>query len=220
MKRWEAVLGRDSVMFAPAGFRLVDDMTGAGPIGGVTALLDTDDGAGGWRETGIEAVITPSGVYAYPGLGRSRDVPGDAPRQHRFRVEAEFYRPFYRADSHGIEFLVPPYNDVEPPSPLPAGPIDVMLQPAANYPFSAHVPVLRGTVQEASGEPIEDALVSESTRERVLSDERGCFSLPLRWVPSGVSVPIDATHNWSSRTQAINVTLPAALKGNRAIVFP
>ena len=136
---------------------------------------------------------------------------GVPPRHYRFRLVARLYRPFYGANSDGIEFDAFPYSDIEPPSVFATHLTDVVLTPSPAYPFPTHVPVLRGVVVDLAGDPVRDAVVSEGNRERVLTDERGEFALPLRWVADNVATPIDAEDQRTGRTGTIVIVLPGAL---------
>ena len=218
MIHWRPLAGEDVVMYPSDGFRPVDEMTGLPPIGRVRAVLDIEKGANTWVETALKPVTTPSGVIAYPALGRHRSTALQT--RYRLRFDADFYRPWYRRDSDGIVFIVSSYNNTTPPNPLPNGPSDVMLQPAVNYPFQSHIPVLRGVVKDgASDAPVADVVVAESNREKVLTDENGSFGLPLRWIKENVPAPIDATDHRTGRTQNIVVTLPASLGQCQTIVL-
>jgi hypothetical protein len=215
MRTWRPLPGEDLRLFSPVGLRLVDDLTGQGPVGPVRARLDFQDGAA-WRETDVEPVITASGVLAYPGLGRAADTTG-APVHYRVRLESPVYRPSYRATDDGIEFDAPPFNDANPPAPVTGSPVDAVLLPAAAYPFAPFLGVLRGVVEDLGGDPVPDVLVQEGLRERVLTDERGAFSLPLRWVPAGVATVINAVDHRGGRSGSINVTLPGSLAQSQTI---
>jgi len=203
-------------MYSPVGFRLIDELSGRALIGGFKATLDIRIGTN-FRATDSRAVTTASGVVAYPGLGRASQPVG-APRHYRFRVAAEFYRPLYLENSDGLEFDAPWYSDDAPPVPLPSFPQDVAFAPAASYPFASHISVLRGRVVDAAGVPVENAKVVESTHERVLTDQRGAFCLPLRWAPSRVPVAIDASDR-AGRTGTIVVTLPVDLGRGQTITI-
>jgi hypothetical protein len=212
---WRRLAGEDLVLYSPLGLRLIDDLTGRAPIGRVGAVLEIDDGAG-WRRVPRRPVITASHVLSFPGLGRSAGT-GVPASHYRVRLLPDLYRPEYRVTDDGIEFDAPPYSDVEPPVPLTAGAAEAVLLPAAHYPYPSHVPVLRGRVVDPAGEPVADALVPEGLRERVLTDERGAFSLPLRWVAGGVATPIQADDQRNARNGAILVTLPADLQQSQTI---
>jgi hypothetical protein len=213
--------GERWALYSPIGLRLLDDITGHMPFGPVKALLDRQDAAGNWQETKIKAVMTPSGNLTYPGLERHPDVSGP-PRHYRCRIEADLYGPLYRAIQDGIEFDAFPYNDTNPPANLPAPPNlqvpqDVVLTPASNYPFLPHIPVLRGRVVDVNTDPVADAIVSQGIQERVLTDRRGAFALPLRWVPLNVQFFVDATHPRTGRANSIPITIPQDLGRNHDI---
>lgn len=215
MSPWRRLEGEELLLYSPIGVRLVDDLTGQVPFGPVRALLDLQDGAA-WRPTAVRPVITASSIVSYPGLGRSADA-SLPPQRYRVRLEADFYRPGYRAADDGIEFDAPRYNDANPPVPLTAAAVAAALLPSSTYPFPSHIPVLHGVVEDAGGEPVADALVQEGLRERVLTDERGAFSLPLRWVVAGVATIIDAVDQRTGRSGSIAVTLPADLAASQTI---
>lgn len=210
--------GETTFLYSPIGLRLLDEITGSTPFGPVTALLDRRDSAGNWQETTIKAVITPGGTLTYPQLERHHDPQGPA-RRYRCRIEADLYRPLYRATQDGIEFDVFPYNDTNPPANFPPPPNlplpqDVVLTPATNYPFPPHIPVLRGAIVDINLQPVADAVVNQGVQERVLTDRAGTFALPLRWVAPNVAVPIDATHPRTGRTGTRNITIPQDLGQN------
>ena len=213
--------GERSLLFSPIGLRLLDDITGHTPFGPVKAFLDRLDSSGNWQETKISPVMTPGGYVTYPGLERHPEISG-GPRRYRCRIEADFYEPLYRSVVDGIEFDAFPYNDTNPPAnfPLPPNlplPTDVVLTPASNYPYPAHVPVLRGRVLDVNGDGVTEAIVSRGVQERVLTDRRGAFALPLRWVTPNVPVLIDATHPRTGRTGNIPITIPQDLGANHDI---
>jgi hypothetical protein len=102
-------------LYSPIGVRPMVEMTGLRRRGKVRAALDISDSSGGWRRTGIQAVVTMGGVIAYPGLERRAEVAGQPPRRYRIRLEADLYRPSYRASSEAIAFDAYHYNDANPP---------------------------------------------------------------------------------------------------------
>jgi len=209
--------GERWLLYSPIGLRLLDDITGKMPLGSVKAVLDRRDSAGNWQETKIKAVMTPSGNLTYPRLERHPDVSGPA-RRYRVRIEADFYAAMYRATRDGIEFDVFPYNDSNPPRTLPPPlPQDVTLTPASNYPFQPHIPVLRGRVVDVNNEPVADSIVQQGLQERVVTDTRGVFALPLRWVQPNVQVFIDATHPRTGRVGSIPIKIPQDLGQNHHI---
>ena len=213
MRTWRLLPGERSQLYSPIGLRLLDEMTGGPPIGRTEAFLDVQEGAA-WRSTEIQAVRTAGGVFAYPGLERRADVTG-LPRHYRVRIAAELYRPLYLITQEGIEFDAFPWNDTNPPSQTAHEPQEVKLVPAPNYPFPPHVPVLRGMVVDGGPASVAYAEVMYVNLERVLSDERGEFALPLRFAPLNVPVTIDALRG--GLQGSINVTLPAALGKSQTI---
>lgn len=215
MRTWRALPDERLDSYSPIGLQLVDETTGGPPIGRTEALLDVQQGAG-WRETDVAAVRTGGGVLAYPGLGRRADVAQPA-RRYRVRIRAELYRPLYRALQDGLEFDAWSWNDTHPPPQPALFPQKVDLAPAPGYPFPPHVPVLRGRVVGSGGEPVADAEVMVANLERVLTDERGEFALPMRFTTSSVSVLVDAMHQRSGRVGNVTVTLPAALGQSQTI---
>ncbi|HXU34212.1 MAG TPA: hypothetical protein VN851_26875 [Thermoanaerobaculia bacterium] len=217
MRTWRLLPAERSELYSPIGLRLLDFLTGDAPLGKSEAFLDIRDGAA-WRPTGIPAVRTLSGVVAYPGLERRADASGP-PRRYRVRIAAELYRPLYRASAEGIEFDAFPWNDIHSPRSTPAVPQDVNLVPAPAYPFPPHVPVVRGRVVGPTGKPVVDAEVS-AVRERVLSDERGEFALPLPQAPLGGRLNVKAKNQRSGRSGSLQITLPADLGHSQTIVIP
>ncbi len=213
--------GERWMLYSPIGLRLLDDVTGKNPFGPVTAFLDRQTPTGSWFDTKIQAVMTPSGYVTYPGLERHPEILGGA-RRYRCRIEAEFYEPLYRANVDGIEFDAFPYNDTNPPANFPPPPNlplpqDVVLTPASSYPFPANVRVLRGRVVDVNGDVVADAIVSQGVQERVVTDERGVFALPLRWVPVNTNIFIDASHPRTLRTGSIPILFPDDLRENHDI---
>ena len=56
-----------------------------------------------------------------------------------------------------------------------------------------------------------NAEVSFGVQERVLTDERGSFCLPLRWPPLSGAITIDALDHRTGLSDSINITLPGDL---------
>jgi len=204
-------------LYSPVGLRLLDELTNQPPLGSVRAILDLQDAGGNWRQTDIRAVMTPSAVISYAGLGRRAVVAGVPFQTYRVRLTADFYIPYYLTNAAGIQFDAYPYNDDNPPAVIASLAIDTPLLPAPQYPFASHIPVLRGVVVDANGNAVPNAYVTQSNNERALTDSRGTFALPLRWVPANTPVPVDATDQRTGRTGSISIQIPAALSSNQKI---
>jgi hypothetical protein len=220
MTDWRKLPGEFSHLYSPIGLRLVDELTGQLPVGDTTAELEVRDGVT-WYPTEIPVVRTPRGVMTYPGLGRQSSRGGPPSRHYRVRVSAALYRPWYRAIQDGIEFDAPRYDDGNPPAPVTTAPQTVLLVPAPNYPFQPHVPVLRGVIRDqVTQRPVPDVRVELVNSERVLSDESGCFALPMRFTPPNTPVTIDALDQRTNRVgQLPNISLPAALGQSHTITI-
>jgi hypothetical protein len=214
---WQISVAEEMQTYSPVGLRLLDELTDDAPLGKTTAYLDIRDASGVWRQTDIPAVRTPSGVVSYPGLERHADVAGLLPRHYRVRISADFYVPLYQSTSDGIEFDAYPFNDANPPQVIVRLPQDAFLTPAPNYPFQGHIPVLRGIVIDPAKNPVPNALVTQGPIERVVTDSRGTFALPLRWAAQNVPIPIDAVDNRTHRLGSIPVTLPGDLATSHTI---
>jgi hypothetical protein len=184
-----------TALYAGLGVQLIDEYASvpntrdAPAIGPVTIELDIDE-AGTWRPIDTAGHLqrrTPSGIVWFPWLEYHRDARGMAPRKYRVRVSAPAYIPLYQWDSSGLEALVYPYDNVEPPAG-PASLLRAVLLPSAMYPFAPDVPILRGVVTDA-GTPVPEVLVywTDATlrTDRVLTDADGEFELPMRRAPPG-----------------------------------
>lgn len=217
MISWHPLPGETTELYSPVGLRLVDELTGTAPLGKTEALLEVRDLGGSWRATDIRDTRSLSGIVCYPGLERHASTAGVGSRHYRVRIVAEFYVPLYRRNSEGIEFDAFPYNDTNAPQVIVRLPQDAVLTPGPNYPFETHVPVLRGKVVDNTGAVVPDAVVTQGVRERVLTDRRGTFALPLRWVPENTPTAIDAADERTARVGTINVQVPDALGRNQTI---
>ena len=212
-----------SVSYSPAWFQLLDDVTGAAPVERVRVLLDLRDG-GQWRPTRVAAYVSPTGVIAFPGLERRRVAIGVPPRRYRIRVEAERYRPLYRATADGVEFDAAVHDDTTvPPPPVRR---EVLLLPSPSYGYPVHVRPLRGDVVGPAGDRVPDAVVQSLTtvgtttkRERALSDDRGVFALALRWLAPGTTAPVTADDLRTGRSGTVTVTVPDDLDHNQRITI-
>jgi hypothetical protein len=214
---WRELPSEHIGLYSPIGLRLVDDFTGGSPLGRVTARLDRRVAVGAWAPTDIEAVITPSSVVCWPGLGRASE-PAFAPtRTYRARVDVDGYRPAYLQNADGLEFDAPPWDDAHAPAPITAGPQDLYLFPSTAYGFPTWVRVLRGMVENVAGDPIANVLVRQGAAETSLTDERGTFSLPLRWATNGL--PVDAIDLRTGRAGSHVLSLPADLLSSVTITI-
>jgi len=209
-----------TLLCSPLGMQAIDAFLNCAPIASFSVFVDRFDGAQ-WHVTTLRPTRTPSGVLTLPGLGRRAVVlPGDPPALYRLRVESDSYIPSYRQRLDGYEFLVPPYNDTNPPS-IPNANIGLLsLDPSAAYAYPADVRVLRGTVTEANGSPIRDATTVYAVGQvEAMTDEDGQFALGLRRAPQTGQVAIDVHHDRTNRVRTVNVTLPAALQSNQVMVL-
>lgn len=221
---YSPIRGAEKRAFSPVGIELVDDFlttatgpTSAAPIGSITAILDEDDGAGGFRVTDARAIVTSQAVVTFPGVHRRPRPALAAPGTYRVRIEASLYRPLYRAVADGIQITAPPWNDHEPAAPVPTFARAILL-PSPLYPFPSYTRVLRGAVLDTTtGLPAVDALVVAGTDSRALSDERGEFALALRWAPDG-PLSITATDR-AGHTGTISTTLPGDLEHGQLIAI-
>ena len=214
---WRELATERRSLYSPIGIRLIDEFTGKAPLGGVSVQLDRQVSAGVWAPTDLQAVLTPSSTFTWPGLGRMRQSASAPTRRYRARIAAERYRPEYLQSTDGLEFDAPPWNDDNRPNPITSGPVDVYLFPASVYDFPTWVHVLHGFVQDASGAPVANVLVHQATVERALSDERGTFSLPLRWAMNGQAV--DAIDARTGRSGSHVLNLPADLQSSVTITI-
>jgi hypothetical protein len=220
---WRPAPGERSVRFSPVWFRLIDDLTGLSPAGRVLVRLDRQEGTE-WKPTEVPATVTMVGMVAFPGLGRRRETAGVPAGHYRVRAEAEFYRPLYREQAEGLEFGAPPNNDdIQPPAPAR---MDMILLPSVTYPYPAHIRTLRGIVHDQAGVPVGDVLVQTQSQagpvtrlERTLTDDRGAFTLALRWVAPGSTASVTATDRRGHRSAIVTVTVPDDLDHSQLIVI-
>jgi len=217
MTTWRALPTERWLLYSPIGLRLLDDLTGTTPELRIEAKLEFEESPGVWLELKRKAVITPSGVLTYPGLGRSAAAAQQPVIRHRVLLESDFYRPRYLETMGGIEFDVHPYDDQSPPAVIPSLPQDTTLLPSTSYPFPGHLRVLRGTVHDANASPVAHVGISLGNQERVLSDERGAFALPLRWPALTAAITVDANDQRGNRTGQLNVQLPGDLSHGHTI---
>lgn len=214
-------------MYAGLGVQLIDEFASVPaaavetpPLGFTSIDIDIDDG-GSWRAVDPALLLvtrTPGGIVWYPWLEHHRDARGLPPRKYRVRVFADAFAPRYRYDSDGVEVLIAPHDDVNPPASLPTAPLKVPLLPAPSYPFPAGVPVLRGRVVDGGSAPVPDALVSWSDptlqTDSVLSDVDGEFALPMRRAARNVPIDIHAARPpppGTGRSGTVSVRIPQDL---------
>lgn len=219
MINWQLLPDERFMLYSPVGLRVIDDFSGAGPVGAIEALLDVQDTNGDWHTMDVDAVRTAGDVIAYPGLGRTAYVGVQPMMRYRVRLEADFYRPDYLINLDAVEFDVHPYDDQNPPAVIPTHPQTVFMLPATQYQYPRHVRVVRGRVEDNNGDPVANVEVTEGPRERVLTDERGTFSLPLRWPALNAAVQIDALDHRTGLSGQLNINLPGDLTGGHTIII-
>jgi hypothetical protein len=199
-----------TITYSQISLRLVDEFMAGPSLYPVEARLSVQDSAGIWQRLETRPVPSPSGTLLFPGLGRSANVAVAPIVRHRVELTSDFYRPEYLRTVDALEFDVHPYDDSQPPAVLPNLPHTVLLLPSANYPHAART--VRGRTLDTNGDPVANVEVTQGAAERVLSDERGVFTLPLRWVAFSGLVVIDAVDNRTGRTGQIMLTLPQDLQ--------
>jgi hypothetical protein len=208
---WRIVESR--TVHTPIALRAIDDHTGGAPLAPVSFVLDWQDGAR-WVATRIVPVGTPSGITAWPGLGRVQDPPATPTRRYRVRFDdpndLRIYRPAYAFMLDGLEFDVEPWNDTIPPATSLAAPERVFLWPGVAYPFPRSIPLLRGRTIDGGGAPLADARVTGGN-DHVLSDAGGAFCLPIRLTTPAASILVTAEHSRSGTSGDVTVALPGGL---------
>jgi hypothetical protein len=216
MRTWRTLPEERTRLFAPIGLRLVDALSGGGPLGWVRPELDERVG-NQWSLSPARLVVSDGGIVTAPGLGRTARPAQAQPRHFRIRLAAEHYRPLYRATLDGIEFDAEPYDDTTPPQAHATGATDAPLLPSAGYPFPVHLRVIRGVVLDPQGDPVEDALVEDvPPLTAALTDGDGAFALPLLAAQDGNPATVQATAR-GGRQGTLQVTLPADLGHNLTI---
>jgi hypothetical protein len=218
VNEWRVLEADRRTAYCPIALELRDEFTGGAIIGEAQVSLDVQQGTA-WAPSERRPVRTPGGVFVFTGLGHAV-APAALPSfRVRVRIEATFYRPKYRTLDDGLEFDVPTYNDSAPPGLLPPMPEIVLMLPSSAYPFGAHVRVLRGRVIDSLGGPVADALIEADGVERVMSDAKGGFCLPLRWQALSGAVAVTVDHPRSGRSAATSFNLPTDLIGNKDITI-
>lgn len=201
-----------TVTYSQIGLRLVDELTGGPALQRVDARLRYQTGGGNWQLHAAPPVLSPSGNLLFPGLGRSASVAVAPILHYRVELTSPCYRPAYLRTVDALAFDVHPYDDDHPPAVLPTLPQTVLLLPSVNYPHASFVRTLRGTTVDTNGAPLANVEVTLGAAERVLSDERGVFALPLRWAAFSGNIVIDAIDHRTGRTDQRELTLPHALQ--------
>ena len=59
--------------------------------------------------------------------------------------------------------------------------------------------------------------MTQSNKERTVTDSRGTFALPLRWAAPNVHIIVDALDQRTNRHGSINIQLPVALYKSQTI---
>ena len=200
-----------NVMYSQIGLRLVDEFTGGPSLHRADACVSIRDSAGNWQPLDTQPILSPSGYLLYPAIGRSANVATAPVVRHRVQLASDFYRPEYLRTVDALEFDIHPYDDSQPPAVLPNLPHTVLLLPSAIYPYAAFVRTVRGRTLDTNSDPIANVVVTQGAAERVLSDERGVFALPLRWAPLSGTLVIDAVDHRTGRMDQITLALPQGL---------
>jgi hypothetical protein len=208
---WYALEAEQWLLYSQIGLKLVDEFTGNTPKYPVYADLEYQDTGGNWHPVERNPVVTPNGIISYPALGRSVRAATQPVLRHRVSLRSDFYRPEYLLNSDGIEFDIHPYDDANPPVVIPTNPQTILMMPNTKYAYPGHVRLVNGVVQDNAGDPVANVIVSEGVRERVLADERGAFSLPLRWPVLSATVLLDALDHRTGRNDSLNINLPGDL---------
>jgi hypothetical protein len=217
MRRWRVISVDRRVAFAGVALDLRDEYAITGAFGDIRLTLDLQEGAD-WRETTLTPVRNSGGIFVYTGIGRHVDPAVTPQFRGRVRIEAEFYRPGFQAIEDAIVFDVPTYNDGVPPAFTPLNPQTVLMLPTAGYPFPGYVRRIGGRVLNALGTPMPNALIEADVVERVISDERGAFTLPLRWQAPVGAVNVVVAHPRSGLGAIKVFNLPGDLAGNQDII--
>ena len=208
-----------SLLCSPIGLQIIDSFTSNAPLAPFRVRVDVQAGAA-WLETPLKPTRTPSGTLTLPGLGRRPDPASNSSQQrYRLRIESAEYIADYRRTADGFEFLVPPYDDLNPPA-IPNANVRILaLHPSPNYPYGGPMRVVHGCVRETNGSPVRDAVVEFQGLDRAMTDERGEFAFGLRRAPASGQIALDVHHDRSARSQTFNLQLPAALQANQLLTL-
>ncbi|HYD38284.1 MAG TPA: carboxypeptidase-like regulatory domain-containing protein [Allosphingosinicella sp.] len=216
MTQWRVIEADRRTAYCPIALDLRDEFTGGAVLGRVEIELDLQHGPL-WAPSGHRPVRSPSGLFVFTGLGHAVDPLALPSFKVRVRIAADYYRPAYRTTVDGLEFDVATYNHAVPPAVSPLMPEMVLMHPNSAYPFGGHLRVLRGRVVDPGGDPVADASIEADGVERVISDDRGAFGLPLRWQAANAAVAVLVDHPRSGLAAAAAFNLPGALTGNHDI---
>lgn len=201
-------------LYAGFGVELVHAHDGRPPRGKVDLAFEID--VGGWRPAPLVPRWIRPGLAFLPALERYRDAAGRSPRTYRVKVSAELYLPLYTwQELPGIDVLVAPWDEANPPAVTLDAPVRIPLLPRAGHPFDVR-PVLRGYVINPNGSPLATALV-EFDGMQVLTDAAGEFALPMPRAPAGTSLVDVSAVPTDGRSAAFPVTLPDELR--QKVVF-
>ena len=210
---WQALNNDKWLLYSQIGLRLVDDFTEKSLKYPVSATLEYQDSIGEWHTVKRDPVITPSGIISYPALGRSVHSAAQAILIHRVLLHSDFYIP--ELNSAVREFDIHPYDDDTPPAEILTHPRTVVMYPNTAYVYPNHVRVVKGLVQDNLGDPVANVEVSDGNKEMTLTDNRGAFTLPLRWPAKNATVTLDAIDHRTGRNDTININLsPDLFKGH------
>lgn len=187
--------------------QLWDHLTQSAPLGSPRVVLEREGPAGQWRPVPRQATLTPSGLHTWMRLEHRRFALGAPPVPHRLSVDSELYVPGFRETQDFELFSLQPYDGQSVPAPVAQAPLRVLLYPSAAYPFEHRIPVLRGSVVSEDGKPVRDARLSHGQDERSLTDAKGQFALPLRFVRPGPAVVRVRDRQGHTATESITVPL-------------
>ena len=216
---WAPQPSETRMLYSQIGIKLIDEFTGKYPNHDITAGLAVQQSSGDWQAVNVSATFSPAGNILFPGLGFNSNA-GVAPVElYRVSVSSRAYIPEYWRTIEALEFNVHPYDHNNPPAVIPAVPNILVLLPSVGYPFPTHLRVLRGQTIDGAGDPIPYAEITEGVRERVLSDERGTFALPLRWTALVGPVSIDAIDHRTGRTDSQVINLPGDLLSDQTFTL-
>jgi hypothetical protein len=209
---WGTQVVSRNVLRSQIGLLLRDDFTATLPAYPVMMRLELRDVAGVFRATSIQPLVTPSGVYAFPSLGRCADATLATIDRYRVLISGQYYRPNYLASADALEFDVYPADHATPPVVAPLAPMLVTLHPSASYPYRSDLRLVRGVTLDVADNPIANVEVSFGSSERVLSDERGAFCLPIRWAATVGTIVLDAFDHRVGRVDQLALILPDDLR--------